>query len=108
MARATQAQKAERLNLARTLLRRHRWPHVLQELIRRYSLSPRQAYRYLNQAQHLRRPVPVLDPTVAFTVKLPRPLVSELRGFAVVHNLGLGQLVGQALSAMLQRGRRRG
>ena len=108
MVRATQAQKAERLNLARALLRRHPWPHVLHELVRRYSLSPRQAYRYLHQAQHLQRPVPVLAPTVAFTVKLPRPLISKLRGFAAAHDLSLSQLVSQALSAMLKRGRRRG
>lgn len=108
MARATQAQKAERLNLARTLLRRRPWSHALQELVGRYSLSPRQAYRYLQRARQLQRPVPVLAPTIAFTVKLPRPLVSQLRGFAAAHDLSLSQLVSQALSAMLERGRRRG
>jgi len=108
MDRATRAQKAERLNLAWALLRRRPGSHVVQELVRRYSLSPRQAYRYLHQAQRLQRPVPILAPTVAFTVKLPPPLISELRGFAAAHDLSLSQLVSQALSAMLQRGRRRG
>src|SRR5712692_1913489 len=60
MARATQGQKAERLNLARTLLRRYDYgPEAAQQLARTCSISPRQAYRYLEQAQHLKAPVPV-------------------------------------------------
>jgi hypothetical protein len=107
MARATQAQKAQRLNLARALLHRHSWPYAVGELTRRCSLSSRQAYRYLRQAQHLQQPVPVLAPTVAFTVKLPRPLVSRLRRFAAAQELTLSQAVRQALWAILDRGRRR-
>ena len=108
MARATQAQKAQRLNLARALLRQSSWSDALQELSRHCCLSPRQAYRYLHQAQHLQHPVPVLAPTIAFTVKLPRPLVSRLRAFAIAQELTLSQVVSQALLAMLDRGRRRG
>ena len=108
MARATQAQKAERLNLARSLLRRYTWSHACQELSRRCSLSSRQTYRYLQQAQHLQRPIPVVAPTIAFTVKLPRPLVAQLRRFAQAQKLTLSQTVSQALSARLDRGRRHG
>ncbi len=79
MARASNVQKAERLNLARTLLRQHdHWPEAAQQLAQICSLSPRQAYRYLEQAQQLKAPVPVGDPKVAFTVKLSRSLVQRL------------------------------
>jgi len=108
MAKATQAQKAERLNLARSLLHRYGWPQAFQELSRCCSLSSRQTYRYLQQAKHLQQPVPVVAPTIAFTVKLPRPLVAQLRRFAQVRKLTLSQTVSQALSTLLNRGRRRG
>lgn len=108
MARATQAQKAQRLNLARSLLHRYSWSQAFHELSRRCSLSSRQTYRYLQQAQALQQPVPVVAPTIAFTVKLPRPLVAQLRRFARAEGLSLSQTVSQALSAMLDRGRRHG
>jgi len=48
MPRATNAKKAERLNLARTVLREHRYlPDAVEQLTRACSLSRRQAYRYL-------------------------------------------------------------
>jgi hypothetical protein len=108
MAKATQAQKAERLNAARAFLHRYPEPRALQELIRRYSLSPRQAYRYLQQAQHLHHPLPVVAAKVAFTVKLPRPLVAQLRSYAARTSRSLSQTVSQALAAMLDPRRRRG
>lgn len=108
MAKATQAQKAERLNVARSLLRRYPGPRALQELARRYSLSPRQAYRYLQQAQHLQHPLPSVPSKVAFTVKLPRPLVAQLRSYAAHTSHNLSQTVSQALSALLAPRRRRG
>jgi hypothetical protein len=40
-------------------------------------VSERQAYRYLEQAQRLKHPVPVGDVNVSFTVKLSRRLVQS-------------------------------
>ena len=80
MARASDAQKAERLNLARTLLREHEHlPEAAERLARDCSISRRQAYRYLEQAQQLKRPVPVGDAKLSFTVKLSRSLSTRLR-----------------------------
>src|SRR3974390_2088847 len=80
MPRANHIQKARRLNLARTLLQRYpHWPEAAQRLARNCSISERQAYRYLEQAQRLKRPVPVGDIKVSFTVKLSRRLVQRLR-----------------------------
>ena len=83
MPRANDAQKAERLNRARTLLRAHALlPETAERLARDWSVSKRQAYRYLQQAQKLQQPVPVEDAKVSFTVKLSRRLVEKLRRYA--------------------------
>jgi predicted DNA-binding transcriptional regulator YafY len=106
MTRATDAQKAERLNRARTLLRGH--AQTAERLARDWSLSKRQAYRYLHQAQKLKQPVPVGDAKVSFTVKLSRRLVETLRTYAASTGLTLSEIVSRALRAVLHRGGGRG
>ena len=109
MARATDAQKAERLNRARTLLRKHaELPEAAERLARGWSISKRQAYRYLQQAQQLKQPVPVGDAKVSFTVKLSRRLVERLRTYAASTGLTLSEIVSRALQAVLHRGGGRG
>jgi len=109
MARATDAQKAERLNRARTLLRKHAGlPEAAERLAQGWSISKRQAYRYLQQAQQLKQPVPVGDAKVSFTVKLSRRLVERLRTYAASTGLTLSEIVSRALQAVLHRGGGRG
>ena len=109
MPRASQIQKAERINLARTLLQRYRhWPQAAQQLARNCSISERQAYRYLEQAQRLKHPVPVGDVKVSFTVKLSRRLVERLRAYAASTGLTLSEIASRAFSAVLHRGGGRG
>jgi predicted DNA-binding transcriptional regulator YafY len=109
MARASNAQKAERLNLARTLLREHEHlPEAAERLAQTCSISIRQAYRYLDQAQHLKHPVPVGDVKVSFTVKLSRSLVDRLRDYATSTGLTLSEIASRAFSAVLHRGGGRG
>ncbi len=104
MTRANDAQKAERLNLARILLRkRARRPDAAERLARGWSLSKRQAYRYLEQAQQLKHPIPVGDTKVSFTVKLSRRLVERLRAYAASTGLTLSEIVSRALLAVLHR-----
>jgi len=51
MPRASESQKAERLNRARNLLLRvDQLSDAVEQLARDCSISPRQAYRYLEQA----------------------------------------------------------
>lgn len=108
MTRATQPEKAERLNLAWQLLRRHGLlPDVADELGRRCGMSKRQAYRYLERAQHMDGPIPVGDTKVAFTVKLSRALVDRLRRYAASTGLTLSEVVSRAIVALLSRGRKR-
>src|SRR6267154_6801080 len=106
MPRASHIQRAERLNLARTLLQRYpHWPEAAQQLARNCSISGRQAYRYLEQAQRLKQPVPVGDAKVSFTVKLSRRLVERLRTYAASTGLTLSEIVSRALQAVLHRGK---
>jgi predicted DNA-binding transcriptional regulator YafY len=108
MTRATDPQKAERLNLARDLLRQQPLAEAASELAQEYSLSHRQAYRYLEQAQQLKGPVPVGDPKLAFTVKLSRTLIDRLRAYASLTGLTLSDLVSQAVLKFLKREEKRG
>ena len=109
MARASDPQKAERLNLARTLLREYaHLPEAAEHLAQDCSISRRQAYRYLEQAQHLKHPVPVGDAKVSFTVKLSRRLVDRLRDYAASTGLTLSEIANRAFSAVLHRGGGRG
>lgn len=109
MTRTSHIQKAKRLNLARTLLQRYpHWPEAAQRLARNCSISERQAYRYLEQAQRLKHPVPVGDVKVSFTVKLSRRLVERLRSYATSTGLTLSEIASRAFSAVLHRGGGRG
>ncbi len=109
MARASDAQKAERLNLARTLLRGFpHLPEAVEQLAKNCSISKRQAYRYLVLAQRLKRPVPVGDAKVSFTVKLSHDLVDKLRIYAASTGLTLSEIARRAFSAVLYRGGGRG
>ena len=109
MARASDAQKAERLNRARTLLQQHpHLPDAADRLARACAISTRQAYRYLQQAQQLKRPVPIVDARVSFTVKLSRSLVDRLRSYAAATGLTLSEIVSRAVLAVMHRGGGRG
>ena len=104
MGRASDAQKAERLNFARQLLRQvDHLPDAVQRMVRDCSISPRQAYRYLQQAQRLKQPLRVGDAKIAFTVKLSRELVERVRSHAAAAGLSLGEVVSRALLALLHR-----
>lgn len=109
MNRASAREKAERLNYARKLLQRFDYlPDAVARMVKRSGISPRQAYRYLQRAQLLAKPVPVGDLKVAFTVKLSRELVQRLRAFANRTDLSLSEIVSRALHVALPQRRRRG
>lgn len=109
MGRASEVQKAERLNHARQLLQQcEHLPDAVEQMARHGSISPRQAYRYLRQAQRLKQPLPVGDPKVAFTVKLSRNLIERVRAHAASTGLSLSEVVSRALLALLHRRRGRG
>ena len=106
MAKSPQSQVAQRINTALDLLKRgSSREEALAALVRRYQVSRRQAYRYVEQAQQAKRKLPVPEEKIVFTVKLPVSLVTRLRRLAGSTGKSLSDLVTQALEAFLRRGR---
>src|SRR5258707_120850 len=100
MPRASETQKAERLNRARELLRHvDQLSDAVEQLAHACSISPRQAYRYLEQAQRLKQPVPPTEAKLAFTVKLPHSLVRRVRAFAAAKGLSISEVVNPLAAA---------
>src|SRR5713101_6453331 len=109
MNRASGNVKAKRLNHARELLQRlDHLPDAIAQMAQDRGISPRQAYRYLQQARRLKQPVPISDTKVAFTVKLSHALVRRVRSFANSTGLSLSEIVSRALLAILKQRRGRG
>jgi hypothetical protein len=109
MARASDVEKAGRLNHARSLLQRFDYlPDAVDKMVRDCAVSHRQAYRYLQQAGRLKQDVPVTDAKIAFTVKLSEGLVERLRSYANRRGASLSDVVTRALEAFLPRRKKRG
>ncbi len=109
MARSTKANKALQLNAALGLLQRHiPLPEAVQRLSHRFKLSERQAYRYLEEASELDRPVAVTEATVPITLKLPPNTVERLRKYARSSGLTIGMIVTAALNSFLRTLRKHG
>ncbi|AYA41468.1 hypothetical protein HZS38_14010 [Xenorhabdus nematophila] len=102
MSGSTNIQKAERLNMAHGLL-----THGLSvaeaalSLSRQFELSRRQAYRYVEEAKKLNRPMPAVEPTAAVTFKLPPGLVASVRSRALAEGMTISKLVAQALRVFI-------
>jgi len=109
MARSTKADKARQLHAAYAmLLGKVPLPEAMQRLSREFDLSERQAYRYLEEATHLNRPVEVSEATVPITLKLPAGTARLLRAYARSGGLTIGAIVTRALAAFLSTQRRHG
>ena len=109
MARSTKADKARQLNAAHAMLQGNiPLPEAMQRLSRAFDLSERQAYRYLEEATHLNRPVEVCEATVPITLKLPAGTARLLRAYARRSGLTIGAIVTRALATFLSIRRRHG
>ena len=109
MARATKTVKAQHLNAARALLQRQlARADAVRQLSREFDLSERQAYRYLEKASQLDRPVEIPETTIPVTLKLPPRTIELLRKHAKGSGLTLGAIVTTALNAFLRTLRRHG
>ena len=109
MPRSTKVEKAQQLNAARGLLQRQvALPEAVQRLSREFDLSERQAYRYLEEASQLNRPVEVPEATVPVTLKLPLRTVERLRKYARSSGLTIGAIVTGALNGFLRTLKRHG
>ena len=109
MSRSNGAERAQRLNAAFDLLTQgHAVAQAAAMLAEEFGLSQRQAYRYLQEAQAIKHPVPIAAPSVAITVKVPEDIAAKLRGHAHVTGSTIGDVVSRAVLALLAREHRRG
>jgi hypothetical protein len=109
MARSTQSERALRLNAAFDLIARgYSLNEAAEALVEQFGLSLRHAYRYVQEAQKLKRPVIVSAPTIPITIKVPGDVVVELRAYAQTSGLTIGETVARAVSAFLAKARRHG
>lgn len=100
--RARADQYAQRVNAAAKLLAVDTdSAEVVRRLARRYRLSERQAWRYVEQARD-QGTLEVPRPKVVFTVKLPTDLVRHVRRQAKRSEQTISALVAQALKEFLQ------
>ena len=109
MSRSNSVEKAQRLNVAFDLLTQG-WPaaQATAMLADEFSMSQRQASRYVLQAQSVKRPVSVAAPSVAITVKVPEDIAAKLRAHAQATGSTIGDVVSRAVLGLLGRERRRG
>lgn len=102
MKRTTNYERNQRLNKAFALLGEGESAHRCAEILAdQFSLSFRQAYRYIREAQRMERPVFVPDPTVPMTIKIPKDVAIKLRQYAQTSNLTQGEIVARAVLAFL-------
>lgn len=101
--RARSDQYARRVNVAAELLATGLdAAQVARQLARRYRLSERQAWRYVEQARD-QGTLEVPSPKVVFTVKLPTGLARGVRRQARRSGVTISALVAQALREFLDR-----
>lgn len=104
MRRSANTELTQRINDALILVKElPTTPEAATILMKRYGVSKRQAYRYIQQAQKVQKVLPVPEPKEVFTVKLPKSLVHRLRVFGRSRGKSLSFLVTQALETFLQR-----
>jgi hypothetical protein len=76
-------------------------PEVAAALAARFDLSARQAYRYLQHAQRVAKPLALPEPKAVFTVKLPPRLILRVRRRARARGQPISAVVTEALQAFL-------
>jgi hypothetical protein len=109
VARSTKTDKARQLNAAYAMLKRNTpLSKAVRRLSGQFDLSERQAYRYMEEAAHLERPVEVTEATVPITLKVPARTARLLRTCARSSGLTIGAIVTRALTMFLNAQRRHG
>lgn len=102
MARSTDAQKAERLNAAHSLLARGTgMAEAVALLSRQFGLSRRQAYRYVQEAHAIGHALAIAAPSVPITLKMPANVVRDVRAYSAISGLTISEIVTRAIATFL-------
>ncbi len=106
MVRATKSEKSQRLNTAFDLLGRgYNAADAVAVLTEEFGVSERQASRYLQEAQKLKRPVSIAVSTIPMTIKVPEDAATKLRAYARASGLSIGDIVAHAVMRLLAKAR---
>lgn len=98
MPKSSEAEQAKRVNATIQLIeKKASGSEVLREIVSRFGLSRRQAYRYVQLAYQAGAPVAIPDEKSVFTVKLPRPLIAQVRQQARQERTSISAWVEQVL-----------
>lgn len=109
MSRSTLSVRAQRLNAAFYLLANGcSLNEAAGAMAEQHRISRRQAYRYLQEAQHLSSPVAVAVPTIPITLKVPADVALTLRAYAQANDLTMGEALTRAVDALLAKAGGRG
>jgi predicted DNA-binding transcriptional regulator YafY len=109
MPRSSNSERAQRLNAAFNLLAGGDTPaDAAAALMEQFGLSRRQAYRYVQEAHRIKRPVVVPEPIIPITIKIPGDVVVELRAYAQTSGLTIGETVARAVLSYLRKVHRHG
>jgi hypothetical protein len=94
----------ERVNAAYVILQKNTpAPEVAHALSRRFKVSRRQAYRYMEEASRLTGILKSPEPKGVFTVKLPVSLIGRLRTHPRPPGESLSDFAARALSGALSQ-----
>jgi hypothetical protein len=77
-------------------------------LAREHAISLRHAYRYLEEASQLKRPLPIAEPSVPITFKVSGDVIRALRAYAAANELTLSEVVARAIMDYVSRARPHG
>lgn len=102
MTRSTNTEKSQRLNRAFELLAKgYTVNYAAGALVAMYGISLRQAYKYLQEAQQIGHLIPVVEPTIPITLKIPEEAATKLRAYSKMSNMTMGDIVGRAILTFL-------
>ncbi|WP_159462834.1 hypothetical protein [Caballeronia catudaia] len=79
-----------------------------EAMAEQHTISRRQAYRYLQEAQHMSSPVAVAEPTIPITLKVPADVALTLRAYAQANDLTIDETLTRAVHALLGKAGGRG
>jgi predicted DNA-binding transcriptional regulator YafY len=109
MTRSSNTEKSLRLNAAFDLLAQgYTLADAADALTKKFGLSRRQAYRYLQEAQEIEGPVLVVSPSIPITIKMPEDVVIRLRSHAPTSGMTIGEIVALAIVRFLDKLHRHG
>lgn len=103
MPKSSSIEHIQRINMTVKMLQeKQSLAQTVSTLATEYGISKRQAYRYIGEAQKTGKPLPIPEPKIVFTVKLPVKLVDQIRMFSRRTGQSLSELVTEALVTFLK------